>query len=366
MEALERAIAWQTAEPIRVDRPGSPGHGAVLHGIDKRRGRPLGLYTEITGYAVSLFTFLLRLGQSNIHRKAAMDAADYLVRIQQESGAYPHLPDPADRDAPWSAYSFDVAACIVGLARFDRVCPGKGYLDSAMAAARWLLGLQRADGSFFAMMVKGGELRDPEGFFGDGSCIHAKNAIALLELHAASGREEYRRAALKVCEHTLALQAPDGAFWSGPGARYVFSHAHAYACEGLLFAGAILREERFAVAARRGIDWLAGAQEHDGGWLSYYKTPAASRRRVVDAILRPRQSDAAAQAVRLFCLTGRTHEARTRAAVDFLLQCQHASGGFHYRRTRFGYSPFLNTWSAQFAVQALTWGSSPADAVDLF
>ena len=327
MEALDKAIAWQTAEPIRVDRPGSPGHGGILHGIDTRRGQPLGLYTEITGYAVSLFTFLLRIGRVDIQREAAMEAADYLVSIQDETGAYPHLPDPAERHGAWSAYSFDVAACIVGLARLHGLCPGKGYLDSAALATRWLLGLQRPDGSFCAMMVKGGGLRDPGGFFGDGSCIHAKNAIALLEMHAATGREEYRQAASKVCERTLSLQAPDGAFWSGPAARYVFSHAHAYACEGLLYAGIVLGEQRFC--------------------------------------------DAAAQAARLFRLEGSRfggtdHDASRRSAIDFLLRCQDAGGGFHYRRTRFGLSPFMSTWSAQFAAQALAWDSAPASVGDLF
>src|SRR5678816_2963589 len=93
---------------------GSSRHGGILHGVDTRGGRPLGLYTEITGYAVSLFTFLLRIGRVDIQSKAAMEAADYLLRIQDEAGAYPHVQDPADRNGGWSAYSFDVAACIVG------------------------------------------------------------------------------------------------------------------------------------------------------------------------------------------------------------------------------------------------------------
>ena len=363
-EALDKAIAWQTTAPIRVERLDSTGHGAILHGFDERRGGPLGIYTEITGYAVSLFIFLFRLGREE-HQKMATSAADYLVRIQQKSGEYPQLPDPADEQGSSSAYSFDVAACIVGLARLNMVYPGGGYIDSALAAARWLLTLQRPDGSFFAMMVNG-ERRDPGGFYGDGSCIHAKNAIALLELHAASGNEEYRRAARRVCEHTLTLQASDGAFRCGPEVPYIFSHAHAYACEGLLYAGAILGEERFTLAAHRGIDWLARNQEDDGGWLSYHKVPGVSRIRVLAAIQRPAPSDAAAQAARLFHLAGRQHAANRHAAIGFLLECQDTGGGFHHRRTRFGYSSFLSTWSAQFAAQALAWESAQARISDLF
>jgi len=378
METLDRALAWQTAEPIRVQRPGSPEHGGILHGFDQRRGGPLGLYTEITGYAVSLFTFLLGLGGYEKLRMATMEASDYLLRIQDRSGAFPHLPDPRAVDGPWSAYSFDVAACIVGLARCGKLLQGRRYLDSAASAARWLLGLQRPDGSFFAMMDKGGGLRDPGGFYGDGSCIHAKNAIALLELHAATGREEYRRAAERVCDYTLALQSTDGAFRSRPGSPDVFTHAHAYACEGLLYSGVILGEDRFKAAARKGVAWLANHQQDDGGWLSHYNSRPLTRRRVVDAILRPRPSDAAAQSARLFSLMsvmgeggvagegGNDHEGARRAAIGFLLRCQEAGGGFHYRRTRFGLSPFLDTWSAQFAVQAFVWDTRPALVGELF
>jgi hypothetical protein len=107
-------------------------------------------------------------------------------------------------------------------------------------------------------------------------------------------------------------------------------------------------------------------QEKDGGWLSHHKTRLFSRRWMVDALLRPRPSDAAAQAVRLFSLVGTEHDRGRRLALGFLLSCQDAAGGFHYRRTRRGLSPFLSTWSAQFAAQALAWNSSPAAVEDLF
>jgi len=368
----QRAIAWLTTSPIRVDHPGAPGHGAILHGIDQRRG-PMGLYTEITGYAVSLFASLMPGAQGGALQtleRAATDAADYLVGIQDKDGAYPHLPDSGARGGagagPWSAYSFDVAACIVGLARLHKAVPDRGYLDSATRAGRWLMGLQRDDGSYVALQRQDGQRPDPGGFYGTGSCIHAKNAIALLELHAATGEPALLRAAEAVCERTLALQAEDGAFWCSPSARYVFSHAHAYACEGLLYAGTVLDAGRLTDSARRGIDWLSRRQGGDGAWLSHHKTKLASRRGLAGALLRPRPTDAAAQAARLFSLAGPEHDASRRAALAFVLSCQVPGGGFHYRRTLFGDSPFLNTWSAQFAAQALTWDAAPARAGDLF
>jgi len=208
-------------------------------------------------------------------------------------------------------------------------------------------------------------MKDPGGFFGDGSCIHAKNAIAFLELHAMTGREQFREAADRACRYTLSLQDADGAFWSRPDRSGVFTHAHCYACEGLLFAGHALGEARYTAAAGRGIEWLADTQGSDGAWLASHKT-AWSLRGTLESIRRPRSSDAAAQAARLFSLTAPRYEQNRRSALQFLMGCQKSNGAFSYQRTTFGYTHQLYTWCAQFAIQALAWDTRTAAIEDLF
>lgn len=363
---MDRALTWQSTAPIRVTDPGSSARGAVLHGLDGRARRPLDVYTEITGYSISLCEFLARTGGETRLLTAAKDAADYLLRIQTDEAAYPQLTDPTERTSPARLYTFDNAACIVGAARLGRTMQERRYLESATAAAGWLLGMQRPDGSFSAMALHDGGIRDPGGFFGNGSCIHAKVAIAFLEVYATTGLERFREAASRTCAHALTLQAPDGAFWSRPDRRSVFTHAHCYACEGLLYSGRILGDARFTTAAHRGIEWLAATQQEDGGWLASYKEPGWSLRRSIEAMRRPRPSDVAAQAARLFSLVGQTYETPRRAAIRFLIGCQGPDGGFSYLKTRFGYSRRLYTWCAQFAAQALAWNSRPAAVEDLF
>lgn len=365
-EALDRALSWHSTGPIRVTESGSSAHGAVLHGLDRRMGGPLDVYTEITGYDISLCDFLARAGGETRLLTAARNAADFLVRIQTDEPAYPQLPDRTDPAQPSRLYSFDNAACIVGMTRLAKSVRESRYLESASAVGDWLLGMQRPDGSFSAMAFQYGSIQDPGGFFGDGSCIHAKNAMAFLELYAMTGREHFRDAASRTCEYTLTLQAPDGAFWSRPDRRHVFTHAHCYACEGLLYSGSFLGEARYTAAARRGIEWLAGTQQEDGGWLANYKASVWSLRRSIETIKRPRPSDVAAQAVRLFSLMGQGYDSSRRAAIRFLIGCQEPGGGFSYCKTRFGYSPLLYTWCAQFALQALAWDSRPATVEDIF
>ena len=367
--ALARALSWHSTAPIRIDQAGSPAHGAIMHGLDRKQGSPLGVYTEITGYSISLNVFLLRARRDQRFLRGAMDSGDYLVRIQTAEGAYPDLPDPANPLSPVRLFSFDTAMCIAGMAR---LASAAGAVEaprctrSAIAAGKWLLRMQRPDGSFTAMLLPRVGPRDPGGFHGDGSCIHAKNAIALLELHAMKGGEDFRDAAVKACEHALTLQASDGAFWSTHARQTVFTHAHCYACEGLLFAGSVLGDDRFLAAARRGIEWLARRQQVDGSLPSSCKGSLMSRRRLAEAIRRPRPTDAAAQAARLFRLAGPDYEKHRSAAIRFLVRCQDDGGGFPYHRTRFGYSPFLYTWAAQFAIQALEWSSGTARVEDLF
>jgi hypothetical protein len=153
-------------------------------GFDGRTRKPLDVYTEITGYAISLFPLARTLGAVPL-LAMAKEAAQFLMRIQAGS-AYPQLSGIA---GPARLYAFDTAVCIVGMARSCARRAMRRYLRSAITAGEWLLGMQRPDGSFSAMALDGGGIEDPGGFFGDGSCIHAKNAIAFLELHAITGRD---------------------------------------------------------------------------------------------------------------------------------------------------------------------------------
>jgi prenyltransferase beta subunit len=362
---LERAVAWHFREPILVDRPGASEDGAVLHGIDTRGPKALGIYTEITGYAVSLFTFLHARNGGGRFLDAATRAADYLVRIQSPEGGYPHLPQHEAGTPSPPLYAFDTSMCIVGLLRLHRITGDRRHLESALAAGRWLLSMQRPDGSFAAMWERDRGSTDPGSFFGDGSCIHAKNAMALLDLHAATGQEEMRSAARRACDHALTLQDGDGSFWATPERTLVFTHAHAYACEGLLYAGERLGEERYKEAVRRGVAWLVSAQRRDGGWDAGYKQQVL-RAVVARAVRRSAPTDAAAQGARLLQLVTPSDQSRWQAALQFLASCQHPQGGFFYAKTRFGYSPFLYTFCAQFAVQALTWRNTDPSVEDLF
>ena len=251
--ALAKALAWLCTS-VRVTDSGSPDCGAILHGVDGRTKKPLDVYTEITGYAVSLFQFLARtLGDASL-LTMAKEAGQFLMRIQADESAY---PQPSGIAGPARLYAFDTAVCVVGMARLLRATGDERYLRSAIAAGEWLLGMQHPDGSFSAMALRGEGIEDPGGFFGDGSCIHAKNAIAFLELHAITGREQFREAAARACRYTLTLQDTDGAFWDRPNSALCV-HSRALLC----VRGAPLCRATCWVSRRM---WLPPVEE-SGGW----------------------------------------------------------------------------------------------------
>jgi prenyltransferase beta subunit len=83
-------------------------------------------------------------------------------------------------------------------------------------------------------------------------------------------------------------------------------------------------------------------------------------------IRRPRPSDAAAQAARLFSLTAPRYEGNRLSALQFLMSCQKSNGAFAYQQTTFGHSHELYAWCAQFAIQAMDWNTRSAAIEDLF
>jgi uncharacterized protein YyaL (SSP411 family) len=362
---VRAAIKWLTSEPVLVTSE-TETDGSFLRGVEGRRGKSLGIYTEITGYAVSLFTYLYQITTEKRFLDIATRAARFLLAVQAPAGGYYDWSDHPHDENRKKLYAFDTAMCMVGLLRLDGCTGFTEFAEGARTAGEWLLKMQRPDGSFAAMVGEDVGAVNPGHFFSDGSCIHAKNSLALLELYRKTGRTQFREAAIRACDYAMGLQASDGAFWAVPKRDYVFTHAHCYACEGLLYTGQVAEEPRFVRAAEKGIEWLASVQEADGGWRSSYKQALFTRHRLATLVRSPRASDASAQAARLFRLMGDRYLAPYQSAVAFLHRSQASDGGWYYLKTRSGYSSFVCTWATQFAIQALTWNTLPASVEDLF
>jgi uncharacterized protein YyaL (SSP411 family) len=360
-------VAWLMDPPMREVAPEAAGLGSFSHGVDAETGAWLGQYTEITGYGVSLMAHLYRWHGETRFLEAARQAARFLATIQTERGGFPDCPRPAAGCAGQPSHTFDTAMCTMGLMDLYAVDADDEYLERARRASRWLLELQQKDGSFRSAEGPQEEHDAALNFFDDGSCIHVKNAMALLKVDEAVGTGAFTEAARRACDYALRLQDADGFFWALPSRRFVFTHAHCYACEGLLSAGAYLEEERYTRAALKGIQWLQKVQNADGSVYQVYTDRRPLKERLRGAVSAHRVADATSQAARLFALSGSGYRENYRRALAFVTgPAMSEQGGLYYTRSRFGVTPRLFAWPTMFAIEAIEFATQTVSPRDLF
>lgn len=365
--AHQRMIDWLIAAPVRNTDPSQKRFGSFNHGVHEQTGRVPGQYTEITGYGVSTLAHLYRWRGEERYLEVAREAARFLMRIQLPNGAFPHCPDPEKGCEDGDQFTFDTSMVTMGLMDLYRADPDPAYLESARRAGEWLVSMQRDDGAFLAKFVPRTGTPNTGNFFGDGSCIHVKNAMALLKIADATKEAGFEVAARRVCDYTLALQDQSGLFWAMPSKDFVFTHAHSYACEGFLSAGAYTGEKRYTEAALRGIRWLQKVQNADGSVYQVYEDRRGVKHQVRRAVDAFKAADATSQTARLSWLAGEGFEATYRRAMGFLESHMWSpKGGLYYTKGRFRSNRMMFAWPAMFAIEAFEFPHHNVSAKDLY
>jgi rhamnogalacturonyl hydrolase YesR len=382
-------LDWLWSTEIQEARPGEENFGSVRQGYDAETKSYPFIYSEITGYAASLWVNAYQWTQEPKYLQQAAAAAAFVSRLQRRQGepgqgllgAVAHgLTLPGNELRP-AYYSFDNAMILQGLLDLYRVQPDPNWLDTARAIGDWLVDwMQLADGSFQAVRLDGDRFTLPPtaAAFGDGGCLHAKHAIGLLKLTLACGDEKYARSAERVCDWVLSIQDPDGAIQSNSSREKVVTHTHCYATEGLLAAAHTTGSLAYQTAAEKAGYWLLNSQNPDGSISIDYKQQWWKMGRRIIEKWRPKKvSDATAQSIRIWMILYRQNADErllnaSRKAANFLNSLQarasgdaNADGGFYYWRGRH----MLFAWSAMFAAQAAHWldqvqESSPSNWIE--
>jgi len=412
--AIEKSIEWLVHSDIRNTDPQREGFGGFNRAYDRRRRTYDLIYCEATGYALSLLVLLNRWFQKKDYLKMAADGAGFLLQHQNDNGEqirgafhYGHYPVGGGREAQF--YSFDTAICISGLLDLYGQNGEERYLKAALQAGHWLVSqAQKPDGSFRAMyngrVGQWDQERLKQTWYGDGGCLHAKNAIALFKLQAATGVSAFGNAAEAVCRWVLRLQGKAGFFRAREEESYVFTHAHCYATEGILYAYRATGSKEFLDATLKAGEWLLSRQERDGALRVAYHVPLGrdvtwrpdeegniwlrAGKLLRGIISQEKRSDAVAQAIRiwmaLYLLTAKTKFMQAAdKATAFLLSIQiqdgedsHSVGGIPFACYNIGpyrrNSRLQTAWSVMFAIHALQAlrdlreGRRPSIASDIF
>jgi hypothetical protein len=311
-----------------------PGGGfARYHRADL--GRNLPVSTEITGYAVSAFTYLHSVTGQPVYLERALSTARFLTRTAwaPQSAALPFELDP-----PAFTYFFDCGIVVRGLLAAWRACGDDECLATAAALGRAMYAdFRAADGTLHPILSlpsKQPVARDPRRWSRADGCYQLKSAMAWWDLAEATGDARFRELYENALDRALRT-APDFLTGFSPHQTMDRLHPYLYFLEGLL---PMTADPRCAGVLADGVCRT--------GRLLAELAPEFVRSDVYAQLLRIRLfadwSGAAA-------LDARAAEAEASQLAEF----QTPPGGFYFGRKGGQWMPHLNPVSTVFALQAL-------------
>ena len=229
---IEAGVRWL----MRAQEKGGGGFSrryCLYSGWDKP-------YIETTGYIVPTLLSAGRYLKDEQVRAGARRAADWLLGMQKENGAF------CDTDTGMEQ-AFDTGQVLTGLIAAFREWDDRRFLDAALRAGTWLADVQEEDGSW-----------ERYAYNGIKHTYYVKVAAALLSLSEATGNSGFHEAGLRNIGWTLDHQDEDGYFQQMQfrNGEYPFLHTVAYVLEGLLDAYLIVKEEEILAAVLRTVSVL--------------------------------------------------------------------------------------------------------------
>lgn len=364
-EITNEAISWLVNSGIQIKSDNQEISGGVASWHDeKTRTKPY-LYSEITGYALTLLTWLYSQDRDNRYLECARNAAQWLMQ--------PHIRDKFQRGYRClmpleessfdykhdKVYTFDCGIILNGLVNLFRVTQDERYLEEAMSAGDWLIReTQNLDGSVRPVfdLAKSEWLTNDEEWSMCSGPFHCKIGIGLVNLFEATGELRYRMATERLCDYAMGLQLPDGRFVTSLANNGTNMHAHAYAAEGLWAVGTLLDRQDYLQSSKDATQWLFRMQLPDGRVPRHFYNSKPVYHVRVDVLL---------QALRLAKLHARCGELSelppggleklTEVILKYRAE-QNGSlsvrGAFYFGNSSKGHAILhVNTWVTLFAIQ---------------
>ncbi len=360
---IDAALAWML-RAAQVNSNNPEVDGGFISWYDEETQTPAYVYSEITGYMLTLLCSLWSRTGNEAVRKSAVQAGDWLLRtVHEETGGFRCLyPLGTTRfgNKQQLIYTFDCGVILSGLVNLYRVTGYAQYLAASVTLGDWLIGtMQKSSGGFLALydlIAENYPENEAEWSLCSGA-YHTKVGIGLLNLHDVTRAEKYRRAAIAACDFALSFQQADGRFVTFPAEGGTNLHPHWYAAEGLWVVGSFLRREDYLEASARATAWAWNQQSPEGFIPRHFHNGQGTYSERVDVLC---------QAVRLAVIhraEGRLPaymDAQIERLIPIILRNQSGAsdpnsvGAFYFGRQSNGeITRHANTWVTQFAIQAL-------------
>lgn len=199
-------------------------------------------YIETTGYIINtFFDYAEYLADEQLFQRA-IKMADFLLEMQLPSGAYRvAVPTVSSEE---KVVVFDMGQDLLGMTQAFETTQDSRYQESSINAATFLCDIQESDGSWIKHT------------FGNTThTYHTRVAWGLLKVHAISGIEKFKQAAILNLEWASQNQFANGWLdnnhFPPPHQPEPFTHAISYAIEGFLWSGLLLQDPKYIKIALR-------------------------------------------------------------------------------------------------------------------
>ena len=360
---LQDNIQWVISSDIRIKDGDNKG---ALYGW-KNLTPPYFpfIYSEITGYAITCFSWIASEFGNTVALEAAIEASEW-IRKNMHSNLLIARP-PVSRDEPNELssmfYSFDNSMVMIGLLNLYKITKKSSVLRivekmTQVLVERFFDGqkfIPRLDSSFRSIKPTGD--RGVVKWSTVPGAYHCKLSLALLELSGLTRNKGYARVSDSLCEYAKKMQKNSGEFITNPGSEIVYLHPHLYACEGLIYSGIKQSNESHYAAGLNGIKWAIGQVNSNSNGGLFRDTGKGS----------VEQSDCTAQLLRLLILCRSDLEKTVKKSklikvidrlhlrlLEFYIPAGEGRGAMKYQLSK----ETACSWCTMFSMQALRLWSS--------
>lgn len=252
------------------------------------------VYSEITGYAISCYSWIYsELGQQRA-LEAAKEAAEWVMRKMDSEyllvAGYRRLDTFTEKgDLSNQIYLFDNGMVMNGLVNIYRLTGNENFLTSARNMADSLIKYFFKNSTINVALID--RFHKPEkGLKSKWSAAagphHSKISLGFLRLSEYDGNPIYKKFSNSVCKHAISLQNSGGSFVTDSNSNIIHMHPHLYACEGLVYSGIFLSNEEYFRAGLRGIIWAVHQLNDKGGLTKDNSKGSTEQSDIISQLLR--------------------------------------------------------------------------------
>src|SRR3989304_7384158 len=201
--SVDLAKKWLLDSGIQNVGKSHPLEGGFNSKFDKNNKNYPFIYSEITGYGISVLLYLNAASQDKIFLDRARLAAEWLMKfaLHRSGGAMPrHYYEKKDEQKEYSfsdglLFTFDSGMVMYGLMMLYKETKGERYLEAAERIAGFIIKCQRKDGLLYAAYDpnKDNFVDDPKKWSSQSGSFHAKTALGFLEIYEATQNNSYKK-----------------------------------------------------------------------------------------------------------------------------------------------------------------------------